>query len=171
VLTVTGPDGRDDRLNRLRPLAVQKYETLAKRYDWLWDHIMAGRPDVPTKALLRVFEGDTDSGYRSEHNELHVVLGGHDLDDVPDPADVEVRPASPPHLGWPIWERELHHEFVHEYQDKVGKGKVSDEGRELDADPNIRRFDGKGHDVTYYTSAAEVARALGIDVQSFVNAL
>lgn len=156
-------------LFRLTPVTGQKYETLARRYDWLWKRLVAhaGRP----KARLLLFEGSAKSGYRSEHNEIHLVLGWHDLEDVPDAADVQETASCPPVAGWPIWERELHHEFVHEYQDKIIAGRVSDEGRELAGDPTLGGFEGQGHDATYYTAAAEIARALGIDVRAFVSAL
>lgn len=153
------------------PVVCAKFATVARRYDWLWDRIMGGTPGIRAKGRLLVFEGPTASGYRPERNELHVVLGRHDLDDVPEPEDVAVEPSPPSPAGWPSWERELHHEFVHECQDKVVQGGVSDEGRQLEAGPDVRRFDGEGHDATFYTAAGEIARALGFEARAFVNAL
>jgi hypothetical protein len=146
------------------------HESIAKRHDWLWSRFIRGVGDKPQAKLL-VFEGDSDSGYRAEHNEIHIVLGGWDLDEVPTPKDVPGEPSSPPPLGWPIWEQHLYHEFVHEYQDKVICGHVGEEGVALGNDPTIQRFSGWGHDATYYTAAAAIARILGFDVREFVNSL
>ena len=141
-----------------------------RRYDWLWSTLIAGRNERP-KAELWVIDAGACSGYRAENNQILIAVGGYDLDDVPNSASMRDAPNAPPPHGWPIWERELHHEFVHEYRDKVVAGCVSGEGQALDGDPTVRRFDGPGHDATYYTAAAEVARSLGFDVRAFVNAL
>lgn len=154
----------------IRPVTQAQFETLRKRYDWLWNTLIASRTARP-KASLCVVDAEACSGYRAESNQLLIVISGYDLDEVPEPANTPDAPSAPAPFGWPIWERELHHELVHEYQDKVVAGRVSAEGTALDADQSVRRFDGKGHDATYYTAAAEVARSLGFDARTFVEAL
>jgi hypothetical protein len=148
----------------------EKRDTIAKRHDWLWHRCVEGASERP-KANLLVFEGESDSGYRSEHNEIHIVLAGWDLDEVPSSSDAPAAPSAASWEGWPIWEQHLHHEFVHEYQDKVVRGRTTEEGLALYSDPAIRRFVGPGHDATYYTAAVQIAKTLGFDVRQFVNSL
>lgn len=147
-----------------------KSDALVKRHSWLY-RLVASRTTRP-QAKLTVVGQPVTSVYRPQHNEIIIGLGGWDLADVPDAAVSDEAPSAPTTRGWPIWERDLHHEFVHEYEDKVIAGNSSPEGAALAADPTLRRrFEEAGHGPTFHTAAFEIATSLGFDARDFIEAI
>jgi hypothetical protein len=68
---------------------------------------------------------------------------------------------------WPIWKRELVHEMLHEYQNKVIK-KASNIGSVL---KSRSCFLGPGHDDKFYSAVAEKAKYFNFTPEDFFKML
>lgn len=155
------------------PIEPAKVAAVRKRYDWLYRTLLEPRAPGAVQATLTVAEGSAASGYRTNANEMIIVVSGWDVDEIPEAANTPERPFPPDgSTSWPDWERSLHHEFVHEYDAKVVKCRPTQEGTKLLGEfCRQLRFEGEGHDASFFTAAADVARLLGFDVRAFINAL
>lgn len=154
-------------------IPADKLASIRKRYDRMWDKAIGSRGAGRVKATLLVLDAAITSGYRSSRNEI--ILGiatGLDLDLVPATPSTTDLPSTPPPDGYPIWERDLHHEFVHEYEDKIVAGNVTPEGAALAADQTLHRhFEPDEHGEVFHTAALELAQLFGIDPRLFIEAL
>lgn len=134
-------------------------DVLRQRHRWLWDRVFIGDAATLPRATIVLIEESADTGYLSGSDTIRFSLGGHDLDDLDEATN---NPSERDLQRWRVWEVEVLHELVHEYQCKVIRENVSEAGRSLQA--RIRNpYAGHGHGDTFYTALAEVAARLGYD--------
>jgi hypothetical protein len=108
-------------------------------------------------AALKINLGDFTSGYSHSLNSIFIYVCEGNLEDsnILDGSD------------WPIWLRELVHEMLHEYQNKV-PFQPNAEGIQLHSK---HRFIGNGHDERFYTSIVIHAPYFKVPVSTFLNML
>jgi hypothetical protein len=147
---------------------VDREGVLRRRHAWLWERVFTGDAAQLPRATIRLIEECGTSGYSRPDDTILFYLGGFDLDHL-DTATDET-PSLAALDRWRIWEIEVLHELVHEYQAKVVAGAVTQEGHRL-RDIVGTRYAGHGHDADFYTAIAAVAAKLAIDPQVLVNQL
>ena len=118
-------------------------------YGRIWADWYTGYTDQ-TKARLDFRLGEFPGGYIHSRNAILCSIGAGNLDD----SDV-LQPEE-----WPIWKVELVHEMLHEYQYKVVKA-PSHLARQF-AEKFGHRFQGKGHDESFFTAICEKAPYFGM---------
>jgi hypothetical protein len=138
---------------------------LKSLYSRLWSSCFPG-DQAPATLFFR--ESDLSSGYRREHNDIYICVGGWDKDllDAANPVDY-----FPPGLAdWQSWHLDLAEEVAHEYQHKVLRFGATDEGRILHSKFSPR-FDPEGHGPDFFSAVARVARCLDLEPDRLADAL
>lgn len=148
--------------------AEKKLKTI---YRTLWDNWYSDRNDLTPAALIleKVDEKsfDINSLYEIKEDRIRLRLPEVNLG--------EMLMVDSDHLSftipdWPTWQRELIHEMLHEYQYKVVKGKISEEGQAL-YERFSRSFPDGGHEADFFTALANRASVLGIQPEQLIRLL
>lgn len=74
-------------------------------------------------------------------------------------------------LVWPQWKRALVHEAIHEYEKKVIKTGITDDGQQLHAGNTKRFCCPKKHGEAFYTAIADRADYFGKTAQDLVESI
>lgn len=146
---------------------LERHQVLVRRHANLWACVFAGATEQK-KAEVFLWEAFGTSGYCATPDQIHFFLepNSYDLDDLDEAyrAGVPAMDGNP--NNWRLWEQEVVHELIHEYQEKVVRTVVTAEGRSLDkAIPAHQRHSGCGHDEVFYTAVVEVAKRLNMSPQ------
>ena len=89
-------------------LPVQVERLVRDHYQAVWQRVFPQNGRL-SPAQIEFLVADQSSGYSSKHNLIRVAIRDANLSSS-DILAVE---------SWPIWRRNLMHEIVHEYEDKV----------------------------------------------------
>ncbi|MDB5346801.1 MAG: hypothetical protein JWP89_5178 [Schlesneria sp.] len=130
-------------------------------YNQLWDdwYVDLGVEKSP----LVVEQGDHAPGYLD--GSIYLFFDGYDLDAASEPNQhdpvAEVR-------FMPSWQRDLIHEMMHEYQDKVSRFSAPSKVGEALFAKYAKRFGGRGHDAWFFSAIAKHAAYFQVKPEEFV---
>jgi len=151
---------------------LERHDVLVQRHLLLWKKVFVGRASRLSRADVYLWEAHGTSGYCISRDEIHVFYeeNAYDLDHLDEAAAAGMPPPSGNLTSWRVWEVEVVHELVHEYQVKVVCGVTTAAGVALDKSiaPH-KRFSGHGHDAAFYTAVDQVAALLGMSAQTLAD--
>ena len=139
---------------------------LKKVYLNTWDEWYKNKVNIKP-ASLTIEKGIGTSGYKKDEDKIYIFVAGWDIEKLKNLKEGRENYIS--QNNWYIFETELFHEMIHEYQYKIVK-ESTNEGRKLYTEYK-NRFSGKGHDELFFTAIAEKADYFDLIPEEFINEL